>query len=90
VLTESPGLGTAAGVVIGWLDEHVGEKSIAAIGHRVVHGGPRYSWPQVITGALLAAPRRITPFDPEHLPRRDRGDGAISQAAAGCHAGSVF
>jgi len=65
---DAPDLGAAADVVIGWLDEHLDGRSIAAIGHRVVHGGPHYSRPEVITGALVAELRRIAPFDPEHLP----------------------
>jgi acetate kinase len=65
---EAPNLSAAADVVIGWLDERLGGKSIAAIGHRVVHGGPRYARPEPVTDELLAELRRIAPFDPEHLP----------------------
>jgi acetate kinase len=39
-----------------------------AAGHRVVHGGPRYLAPTRVTPELLAELRRISPFDPEHLP----------------------
>jgi acetate kinase len=39
-----------------------------AIGHRVVHG-MLHTQPERITPGLLAELRRITPFDPEHLPR---------------------
>ncbi len=41
---------------------------ISAIGHRVVHGGAKYSEPQIIDDALLQELRRISPFDPEHMP----------------------
>ena len=41
---------------------------IAAVGHRVVHGGPRFFEPQRVTGEILAELRRLAPFDPEHLP----------------------
>ncbi|HEX7900153.1 MAG TPA: acetate/propionate family kinase [Planctomycetota bacterium] len=40
----------------------------AAVGHRIVHGGPRYLAPSRVTPELLAELRRISPFDPEHLP----------------------
>jgi acetate kinase len=40
-----------------------------AIGHRVVHGGPRYTKPQLVTPELLAAMRQLTPIDPDHLPQ---------------------
>src|SRR3989442_1171997 len=39
-----------------------------AIGHRVVHGGPRFVAPMRISAELLDELRRISPFDPEHLP----------------------
>ena len=36
-------LGTAAGWLIDWVDQHVGWTAIAAIAHRVVHGGANTS-----------------------------------------------
>jgi acetate kinase len=47
------------------------QSSIAApdaIGHRVVHG-MLHTQPERVTPALLEELRRITPYDPEHLPR---------------------
>ena len=38
------------------------------MGHRVVHGGPRYAQPQVVTRNLLDDLRRLSSFAPEHLP----------------------
>jgi acetate kinase len=43
-------------------------RKIDAIGHRVVHGGPRYAAPTRVTPDLLEELRRISPYDPEHLP----------------------
>lgn len=43
-------------------------QEIVAVGHRIVHGGPRYLEPTRVTPDLLAELRRISPFDPEHLP----------------------
>ena len=42
--------------------------SLSAIGHRVVHGGPKYREAQPVTSAMLAYLRRISPFAPSHLP----------------------
>lgn len=42
--------------------------SIQAIGHRVVHGGSRYADPQVISTEVMEELRRLSPYDPEHLP----------------------
>ena len=41
---------------------------VAAVGHRVVHGGPQYRDPQPVDRAMLVELRRISSFDPEHLP----------------------
>src|SRR5215467_12908977 len=43
-------------------------ETVGAVGHRIVHGGPRYLESSKITSELLAELRRISPFDPEHLP----------------------
>jgi len=45
-----------------------GKDGLAAIGHRIVHGGGRYTAPQKVTAAMLANLRRFRAFDPEHLP----------------------
>ena len=45
-----------------------GVAGFGAVGHRVVHGGPRYRDPQNVDSAMLAELRRISPFDPDHLP----------------------
>jgi acetate kinase len=46
----------------------VGEDGVTAVGHRIVHGGGRYSAPQKADAALLDELRRFSPFDSEHLP----------------------
>lgn len=54
--------------LIGWLEEHIGFDRLAGIGHRVVHGGPRFIRSQRITPQLVQELRRLSPYDPEHLP----------------------
>ena len=51
-----------------WLQERLEHVTLAAVGHRVVHGGPNYWEPQRITPALIKELRQLSPFDPEHLP----------------------
>ena len=63
---EAPNHTAAVGVLMDWLAEHGG--ALAAVGHRVVHGGPTYIQPQRITAEMIAELRRLSPFDPEHLP----------------------
>jgi acetate kinase len=58
----------AAGRLIQWFDKTIGLAAIAAIGHRVVHGGPRFSQPQRVTSELMDELRRLSPLDPDHLP----------------------
>jgi acetate kinase len=38
------------------------------VGHRVVHGGPKYWEPERVTPEMIADLRQLSPFDPEHLP----------------------
>jgi acetate kinase len=41
---------------------------VEAVEHRIVHGGPRFLAPAQVSPELLDELRRISPFDPEHLP----------------------
>ena len=43
-------------------------REIAAIGHRVVHGGSRYHQPELVTAELIDELRKISLYDPDHLP----------------------
>ena len=47
---------------------HRASACLTAVGHRVVHGGPKYSEPQRITAEMVEELHRLSPFDPEHLP----------------------
>jgi len=46
----------------------LGDVPLAAIGHRVVHGGARYAAPVRIDADVLAALRALEPFAPAHEP----------------------
>ncbi len=59
---------TAVGFLLDWLEARREFASIRAVGHRVVHG-MQHSEPEQVTSKLLVELRRITPYDPEHLPR---------------------
>src|SRR6266566_9083339 len=50
------------------LEKRAGAPTVAAIGHRVVHGGPRYRDPVRADKAVLEELRRISSFAPNHLP----------------------
>lgn len=59
---------SAARFLIDWLQQQVDFESIAAAGHRVVHG-MRHSAPARVDELLLEELHRISPFVPDHLPR---------------------
>lgn len=52
-----------------WLQAHAPDKKLDAVGHRVVHGGSRYSAPQLIDDALVRTLQELAPLDPNHLPQ---------------------
>jgi len=59
---------SAVEFLISWLEKQDGFASIQAIGHRVVHG-MQHREPERVTPGLLTELHRITPYDPDHLPR---------------------
>ena len=56
-----------------WLDQHQYLSGLQATGHRLVHGGARYTSPQRITPKFLSALKKLVPLDPDHLPAAIRG-----------------
>jgi acetate kinase len=58
----------AVGALMDWIEERCGRGALTAVGHRVVHGGPKYSKPQRITAEMIEELHQLSPFDPEHLP----------------------
>jgi acetate kinase len=58
----------AVGALMDWIEERLGRDALVAVGHRVVHGGPKYSKPQRITAEMIQELHQLSSFDPEHLP----------------------
>jgi acetate kinase len=54
--------------VITFLRKQIGGSLPAAVGHRVVHGGPDYSEPIVITDEVVRRLERFVPLAPLHQP----------------------
>ena len=73
--------GEAFGKLFNWLGKSGFE--IGAIGHRVVHGGPRYRSHQPITPDLLEELHRIVSFNPLHLPPEIEGIEHAAKAFPG-------
>ena len=59
---------SAANALIDWLEKQIDFTAVKAVGHRVVHG-MKHTEPEPVTRKLLAELHRISPNDPDHLPR---------------------
>ncbi|MEM5535120.1 acetate/propionate family kinase [Neptuniibacter pectenicola] len=54
--------------ILNWLNQHLPESSLVAIGHRVVHGGSDFSEPCVISDEIKAQLSALIPLAPLHQP----------------------
>jgi acetate kinase len=60
--------GEALKEIIAWLREGPAVSPFETVGHRLVHGGSRFSQPHVITPDLIKTLDELMPFAPDHLP----------------------
>jgi acetate kinase len=67
-LVAAPDHTVAVGILMDWIEERIRRGELTAVGHRVVHGGPKYNKPQRITAEMVEDLRQLSPFDPEHMP----------------------
>lgn len=51
-----------------WLRSKYGGSRVVAVGHRVVHGGTRFTGPTVVNPEVLAELRNLVPLAPLHQP----------------------
>ena len=58
----------AVGALMDWIEQRSGRDPLTAVGHRVLQGGPKYYKPQRIAAEMVAELKRLSPFDPDHLP----------------------
>jgi len=72
VLAESRGatmdFAAALAKILKFIDDHLLDASLCAVGHRIVHGGGDHVAPELVTPALLEALEALIPLDPLHLP----------------------
>lgn len=61
---------------IAWLAEHQRRLRVAAVGHRVVHGGPDFGEPVLIDEAVLAQLQALVPLARLHQPHNLAGIAA--------------
>jgi acetate kinase len=51
-----------------WLRSKYGGSRVLGVGHRVVHGGARFSGPTIVTAEVLTELRKLVPLAPLHQP----------------------
>jgi acetate kinase len=56
-------------IIRAWLREYFADGTLLAVGHRVVHGGQRYSAPVLIDATILAELETLVPLAPLHQPQ---------------------
>ena len=52
------------GILLNWLEQHVGAVPLLAVGHHVLHGGPRFSGPTRIDPSTLRYLQTLVPLAP--------------------------
>ena len=57
----------------------LGERSLDAVGHRVVHGGERFAEPVLVNNEIMRAIERLNPLAPLHNPANVLGMRAIAR-----------
>lgn len=65
-------------------------RKIAAVGHRIVHGGAKIDGPRVLSDAVLAEVAALAPLAPLHQPHNIAGVRAAQQAFGGVVQVGVF
>ena len=51
-----------------WLRSHFDREALAAVGHRVVHGGPKFDRPTLVTPEIVRELKELSPLAPLHQP----------------------
>ena len=80
---KAPDHKVAVGALMDWIEERSRRDALTAVGHRVLHGGPKYSQPERIT------PRLIRPSDAAGLEEPGVFSPAGPKAAARFRRGPV-
>jgi acetate kinase len=70
----------AMGAILDWLKRAGPDHSVAAVGHRVVHGGLNFVAPVLIDETALAGLRALIPLAPLHQPHNIAGIEAAMKA----------
>jgi acetate kinase len=83
VLADEPAANVKDGrgaldVLARWLRSMYGSSRVLGVGHRIVHGGARYTGPVVITPQVLSELHALAPLAPLHQPHNLAAIEAVS------------
>ena len=78
-LAEGADHAAALTALLQWIESRFGKYQLAAAGHRVVHGGAKYSAPVLIDDAVIAELTRLAPLAPLHQPHNLRAIAALQR-----------
>ncbi|HEU4665742.1 MAG TPA: acetate/propionate family kinase [Dokdonella sp.] len=67
-LPPDAGQAEALDAMLRWFDAEFGERALAIVGHRVVHGGMAYTAPAPVDDEVLARLETLDPIVPLHQP----------------------
>lgn len=78
--TDGGSHGAALAALLPILNEELGDRPVAAVGHRVVHGGTKHDLPIRITDVVMQELRLLEPLAPLHQPHNLAGIEAAQEA----------
>jgi acetate kinase len=74
---------SALAFLAAWLRDRFRGARVLGVGHRVVHGGPRYGGPVMVTSRVLQELRLLIPLAPLHQPHNLAAIDAVSEHLPG-------
>jgi len=82
-LPAATGYDTQLAAVVDWVEAHLAPARLAAVGHRIVHGGNGHAGPALVTPALLRELDALSPLAPLHQPHNLAAIGTMAQLHPG-------
>ncbi len=78
-LGEALGHGGAMAALVDWGRQRDEARDVAAVGHRVVHGGTRFASPVLVDAGVLVELDKLDPLAPLHQPHNLAGIRALAE-----------
>lgn len=73
----------AVAAILEAISPHLEGREVAAVGHRIVHGGPEFAAPEVLTASVSDKLRALIPLAPLHQPHNLAAVAAAQTAFPG-------